>query len=953
MTREREQRIHQLISEALSRPAAERQPFLIEACGADAELFKAVLDAIGGAEDLGSFLESPAIGPRTPPRSPSSNSHTLPPSSVLRRLRSAPGIQAFWLIVAWIPLLVGASALGTARLLDSASPGFSYSKLNGLLRPVAGTPDTLKSEDEILAVNDSEVEGDIRKIHQAMLDLEPGRVVLQLRRGEQVENVTIEAVERGWTDFVTAWSRVVTGAILLVIGAIAFVLRPGSRVTWLFVIFCSTLGTHLLIFAALSWFPAEALIVESLALYASSAAGLHLFLLFPQRLLRREHWTLLLYVPAVMAGIIQISLYGNQQKYPLVAQAISGSTIFAALTALVSTGVLVAQYRRARRNENPVALARSRAVLVAVFLGLVVPAVLGSLPIFENELFWAANSFPVIIFALVMAYSMVRFNALDVDRFTAALLGYGATTALLGLVFAAMLIGIPAWLSEMGLLTSPVTSAVLTALFFLAFTRLYRRVRARIDRWFLRGELDEGTELRRLRRLADVVSRGDVTAAYRAALAMALKLHGERAEVWTRTPDGASFVRFSENSEATGVTSCEPLRYNSPLVRALCEGSGGVETLADLPFDAEAQNELWSRDLVLAAPILVDLQKSPDGLLQGDVLQGFLAVGPKRSGLAYNKRERSFLAAVASQLGIAMRRDLDKQERLGPYRLIERVGAGGMAEVFRAEKQGAVGFEMELAIKRILPHMSQNADAVTSFLDEARIAAQLQHPNIVRVLDIEKHEGAYCLVMEYMNGPSVAGLIRTANDRGTPLSLPLVAAIAESLLSALEYLHTKTGRDGKSLGLVHRDVKPANVLTNLHGEFKLTDFGIARAETRLHVTRQGFIRGTPHYMAPEQRKGKEIGPTADLYSTGMMIYELLTGQKAFHDMPAEHLVLPSLLVPHLPNGVDAFISRALAQRPEGRFQSAEEMKIAFLKAIHPYTASPRSETVPALQVLAA
>ncbi|HVS63888.1 MAG TPA: protein kinase [Thermoanaerobaculia bacterium] len=182
-------------------------------------------------------------------------------------------------------------------------------------------------------------------------------------------------------------------------------------------------------------------------------------------------------------------------------------------------------------------------------------------------------------------------------------------------------------------------------------------------------------------------------------------------------------------------------------------------------------------------------------------------------------------------------------------------GIGGSAEVYLAEERGPGGFELRLAVKRLLPHVAEDRESVKMFLDEARIAARLQHPHIVRILDIQEHEGDYWLAMELMDGPHLGQLIRSARSRGAVVPLPVVTRIARSVLGALAFAHQATGEGDAALNVVHRDVKPRNILTNRAGEVKLADFGIARAELRLFRTRTGVVRGTPAYMAPEQRRG--------------------------------------------------------------------------------------------------
>ena len=274
-----------------------------------------------------------------------------------------------------------------------------------------------------------------------------------------------------------------------------------------------------------------------------------------------------------------------------------------------------------------------------------------------------------------------------------------------------------------------------------------------------------------------------------------------------------------------------------------------------------------------------------------------------------------------------------------------------MAEVILAEKQGPGGFQLPVALKRILPHLDDDPTCVAMFLDEARIAAQLLHPHVVRIYDVEAYQGSYYLVMEFMDGPTLRTLIAAAAGRGTLLPLPVVAALATAVLSALEYAHQRRDRQDRPLGLVHRDVKPGNILLSRQGEVKLADFGIARAELRLAQSQPGMVRGSPAYMAPEQVRGDAVSPAADLYSAAAVIYELLTGQRAFSGPVRTPPPPPSEVNPALPTGLDAFFARALQERPEDRFSSAREMSDAFLAAIHPVVPATAPELATYVEVL--
>ncbi len=215
-----------------------------------------------------------------------------------------------------------------------------------------------------------------------------------------------------------------------------------------------------------------------------------------------------------------------------------------------------------------------------------------------------------------------------------------------------------------------------------------------------------------------------------------------------------------------------------------------------------------------------------------------------------------------------------RDDQAGRYRLVRRLGAGGMADVFRAELVGAEGITRDLVVKRILPSLSNDAEAVAMFVEEARIAARLHHPNVVQVYEFGRSGDRYFLAMELVDGCDLAALLRHERP-----SLDALAWVFLELLDGLAYVHALRGSDGAPLGLVHRDVSPHNVLLGAAGEVKLADFGIATVAAR--VEPDGGVRGKYAYMAPEHARGEALDARADLFAVGAMLYEALTGRRVF------------------------------------------------------------------------
>ncbi|QSQ19153.1 serine/threonine protein kinase [Pyxidicoccus parkwayensis] len=271
-------------------------------------------------------------------------------------------------------------------------------------------------------------------------------------------------------------------------------------------------------------------------------------------------------------------------------------------------------------------------------------------------------------------------------------------------------------------------------------------------------------------------------------------------------------------------------------------------------------------------------------------------------------------------------RAIRQQELLGRYFLHERLGAGGMAEVFRATYSPEGGIEKTVAVKRILPAYAEDEQFIALFRREAELGAILQHPNIVQVLDVGRLDDTHFIAMEYVDGLSLRQLIK---EHG-PLPVAAVTYLGAELAAALDYLHRRTSREGVPLNLVHRDINPPNVLLSRIGDVKLSDFGIARAVTHSPVTHLGQVRGKADYMAPEQLLGGVLDGRADLFALGLTMHEALTGRRILHGMEHETraalmdavkgLPPPSALRREVPPEVDAIIMALLQAQPRERPQ---------------------------------
>lgn len=289
--------------------------------------------------------------------------------------------------------------------------------------------------------------------------------------------------------------------------------------------------------------------------------------------------------------------------------------------------------------------------------------------------------------------------------------------------------------------------------------------------------------------------------------------------------------------------------------------------------------------------------------------------------------------------------------RFGQYVLLDKIATGGMAEVWKAQMRGVEGFQKTVAIKKILPHLSDNDDFITMFIDEAKLAAQLSHNNIIHIYDLGKIASVYFIAMEYIDGHDLKSILRVGEERGTPMSPELAVFVASKIASALDYAHRKRDFNEQQMELVHRDVSPQNVLISYDGDIKLCDFGIAKAASKASHTLAGALKGKLQYMSPEQAWGKAIDRRSDIFALGSVLFELLTGRKLFtgdneisvlDQVRAANLEAPSGINDEVPAEVDAIVSRALAREPENRYQTAGEMARDLDAVLYNFRPTPSS-----------
>jgi len=268
------------------------------------------------------------------------------------------------------------------------------------------------------------------------------------------------------------------------------------------------------------------------------------------------------------------------------------------------------------------------------------------------------------------------------------------------------------------------------------------------------------------------------------------------------------------------------------------------------------------------------------------------------------------------------------------YRVIEKIDMGGMAEIYRGRATSLEGIEKEVAIKRVLPQLTRNQKFIAMFLDEARLSMHLNHANIVQVFDVGRADETYFIVMEFVDGFNLRRVFQRANETNTVVPVEIAAYILMQVCAALDHAHSKKDDEGNPLLIVHRDVSPPNVLLSRAGEVKLTDFGLAKAVSQAEITDPGIVKGKFSYLSPEAADGQDVDHRADIFSVGIILFELLANRTLFlgqTDAETVELVeqaeVPSIsrLNPKVSREFELILNQALARNPRDRFTSAQEL----------------------------
>ncbi|HEY3359910.1 MAG TPA: serine/threonine-protein kinase, partial [Polyangia bacterium] len=285
---------------------------------------------------------------------------------------------------------------------------------------------------------------------------------------------------------------------------------------------------------------------------------------------------------------------------------------------------------------------------------------------------------------------------------------------------------------------------------------------------------------------------------------------------------------------------------------------------------------------------------------------------------------------------------MEGERAFGPYRLLRRVAVGGMAEIYLAQAQGFGGFSKLIALKMIHQNYSLDEHFVQMLIDEAKISVQLQHVNIGQIFDLGRIGETYYITMEFIDGADLFKVLRRASEVDRDMPVEIAAFIAQEVCAGLDYAHHKTDDEGRPLGVIHRDISPQNVLVSHSGEVKIVDFGIAKAALRARQTAAGVIKGKYYYMSPEQAWGDPVDPRTDIFSAGILLYEMLTGQMLYLEDDLHRLLdrvrradiaPPTTRRADVPPELERICMRALRKRPEDRWPTAHDFEAALQQFI--------------------
>ncbi|MFO0595451.1 MAG: serine/threonine-protein kinase [Myxococcaceae bacterium] len=849
-------------------------------------------------------------------------SASIQTATLLGRLRGTPGLWVFALLVLLAPVVLWLEWRVVRAEASSPDLGIDVQRTANQEARVAfndGRWVGVEQGDEIRSLEGQPITTQNFWLVRTSLHDGPVRMVFS-HEGREFE-VSSHTTPRKFSIVVAYSVRLLTAALLLLIALGAFLMRPGGAVSWLFLLFLYTVAlVTMMTTGFINNGNALFLIIYSL-LSSAPSIGLLLFTIFPRRLTVARWQQALIVAPSaalVLAHLVRTLFLPNVPSFPFEIATRVWSTL-ACLGLLLGQ---VWQLRQASKSGDARLASLYRLLVISTFAGLFAPVLFSSVARFlrlDGSFVMEVSATLVLLFAVLMGVVLVRHNPLAVDRYATSVVGYVLTVGGLGVVFVVGMLGLPLLAERTGLAQSSEGLVGITAAVTLSVGPVYRRLRRRVDRWFSEEQADVMQTSVVLRTVVDAVQREPQARALQIIIESLKVLGVEHASRWHLDPTGKELRRLQVLGTPSSTTN---VLLRDEVANELLDHSAGVASLTPTAASAAAQQALWGLGLAFSAPIRAH-----------GVAVGFLGVGRRGSGFAQRPEDEAFVGALAAQAGLALERG-DQVTTIGRYRVERRLASGGMAEIFVAWQLGPGGFERKVALKRLLPELAEDPRHAASLLDEASITARLSHPNIARIFEVGLEGGQHFIAMEFVDGPPLRALLAVCRKHAEPPPLDVWLGIAQALLAALHHAHTVTDAQNRPLGVVHRDVTPANLLLTAGGDVKLVDFGLVFANARLFRTQTGVARGTMPYMSPEQAAGEtNVDRRTDVYSAAATLYEALTLQRAFPEGPYGPRPSPaSVARDTVPKALDAVLEKALSLNAAERFESAEALWLELLAA---------------------
>lgn len=288
---------------------------------------------------------------------------------------------------------------------------------------------------------------------------------------------------------------------------------------------------------------------------------------------------------------------------------------------------------------------------------------------------------------------------------------------------------------------------------------------------------------------------------------------------------------------------------------------------------------------------------------------------------------------------------------IGQYYLLDKIAQGGMAEIYKGLAYDLHGIKRTVVIKKILPHIAAHREFIDMLVTEAKLAVQLSHGNIAQTYDLGKVGDDYFMVMEFVDGRSVSQIMRKSAQMGEPIPLPIIAYIISEIAAGLNYMHSRNDANGRPLHIIHRDMSPQNAMVATDAAVKIIDFGIAKAVTKIEITDAGVVKGKFAYMSPEQASGDPLDSRSDIFSLGVILFEMITGRRLFkgkdnqetlRNVRRANVPLPSLYRPEVPEELNRIVLKALAQKRDNRYARASDLRDELIKFLHQHFPSFQS-----------